>query len=162
MTSGSHYYGVTSVEADLIRAMVKGTELEKDAIMVLDANIDPSGGTQPYRLSVRRLDWEANPPDRRFGGTCLSLLVEGKIRLFTDLISDHRTRAKNYRTLGKGGRISLKDRLQPAIANGVTWSNVLVAMNAQARDFSSASGDLQPSLQLAIDNIRVFTDKFDT
>ena len=62
MTSGSLYYGVTKEEDATIRAMVKGTEVEKDALMVLDANVDLSGGTQPYRLSVRRLDWEADPP----------------------------------------------------------------------------------------------------
>ena len=162
LTSGSLFYGVSKEEDATIRRMVKGHELEKDVLMVLDANVDQSGGTQPYRLSVRRLDWDVDPPDRRFGGICLSFLVEGKIKFFTDAISDPRNRAQMWRQIGKGGRLSMKDRLQPAVANGVTWSNLLVAMGAQARDFSGPSGDLQPALLLAIDNIRAFTDKFDT
>ena len=159
MTSGQPHCGVTRTEYRAIKNLCEGNPLEEEIMATLDATYDQSMGTRPHSISICRFDKNAIG-DRRLGGNMLSDLSNGKLRYFTNAIGEPLTRVAAYRSNLAGSRIAMIKSLQQAVSNGCNLVNILSSMEIQVRTFASATNDLQPTLVMALDQMRTFVNTF--
>jgi hypothetical protein len=159
MTSGVPHCGVTRKEYRAIRLMALGDPLEEEMLSTLDATYDQSMGTRPHSISICRFDKDAGG-DRRLGGNMLSDLSNGKLKYFTNAIGDPLTRAAAYRSNLAGSRIVMIKSLQQAVSNGCSLMNLVSSMEIQVRTHAMATNDLQPTLVMALNQMRTFVNSF--
>ena len=159
MTSGQPHCGVTKKEYRTIRELCEGDPLHEEILATLDATYDQSMGTRPHSISICRFDKNAGG-DRRLGGMLLSDLSNGKLRYFTNAIGDPLTRVAAYRSNLAGSRIAMIKSLQQAVSNGCNLVNILSSMEIQVRTYAAPTNDLQPTLVMALDQMRTFVNSY--
>ena len=159
MTSGQPHCGVTEKEYRTILALSEGDPLQEEIVATLDATYDQSMGTRPHSISICRFDKNAGG-DKRLGGNMLTDLSNGKLRYFTNAIGDPLTRVAAYRSNLAGSRIAMIKSLQQAVSNGCNLVNILSSMEIQVRTYAAPTNDLQPTLVMALNQMRTFVNSF--
>jgi hypothetical protein len=151
--------GFTAEEARRIREDTKGCELTPDVELVLRSTHDRHLGKTAHKVCLKRLLHSMR--STRTGDNSIATVAEGRTKFFTSRLVDTGNvagwnRANEWGGTGPGSRISMTDRLDHCLQNGVTWASIEHAMNVQAKDHAGGCGPLQTSLIRVIEVVTYF------